>query len=114
MKVRYHWQNEWHYVDLYEDNTAIKFKEFENRAKTSRFMRCVGLKDLNGDLIFEGQSCKNSVGEHGLIMYNDGVFFIAYYEEPAKEYLHQLVVKDKDYCSTGVCNLEITDNSPPR
>jgi hypothetical protein len=64
-----------------------------------------GLRDLNGDRIYRGDVVQNEVEERGVIMYWDGAFCVAYFEEPAKEYLHTLTITDKNYCSTGKVKL---------
>lgn len=53
-KLRYFWKNNWYYIDLYKDNTAIKFKEYEARNKTSVFEFYTGLKDKNNVEIYNG------------------------------------------------------------
>ena len=65
-----------------------------------------GLTDKNGVKIFEGDVCENEVRERGLIMYGDGTFYLSYFEEPANNYLFSFVQTDKDYNSTGVCNIK--------
>ena len=64
-----------------------------------------GLRDLNGDRIHRGDVVQNVVEERGVIMYWDGAFCVAYFDEPAKEYLHTLTITDKNYCSTGQVKL---------
>lgn len=71
-----------------------------------------GLRDLNGDRIYRGDVVRNEVGERGVIMYWDGAFCVAYFDEPAKEYLHTLAITDKNYCSTG--KLKLTKITKPK
>jgi len=64
-----------------------------------------GLRDLKGNRIYRGDVVENEVGERGVVMYWDGSFCVAYFDEPAKEYFHSIIVMDKDYCSTGIVKL---------
>jgi hypothetical protein len=52
-RYRYLWKGQWYYIDFAKDNLAIKFEEYESRAKTSRLIPSTGLKDCKGVEIFE-------------------------------------------------------------
>lgn len=69
-----------------------------------------GLQDKNGVDIYEGDLAINAVGEKGIVKSEDGTFYLYYFDEPAKQYLHLSVIKDKDYNSTGKCDIEVTGN----
>jgi uncharacterized phage protein (TIGR01671 family) len=69
-----------------------------------------GLQDKKAVDIYEGDLAINAVGEKGIIRYKDGAFYLYYFDEPAKQYLHLSVIKDKDYNSTGKCDIEVIGN----
>jgi hypothetical protein len=69
-----------------------------------------GLQDKNGVDIYHGDLAINAVGEKGIVKSEDGTFYLYYFDEPAKQYLHLSVIKDKDYNSTGKCDIEVIGN----
>ena len=88
--------------DMMEQYAQAKVLEALEREDVKIY---TGLRDLNGDRIYRGDVVQNLVEERGVIMYWDGAFCVAYFEEPAKEYLHTLTVTDKNYCSKGKVKL---------
>ena len=98
----YEWIKEEDLHKLMEQYAQAKVLEALEREDVKIY---TGLRDLNGDRIYRGDVVQNLVEERGVIMYWYGAFCVAYFEEPAKEYLHTLTVTDKNYCSTGKVKL---------
>ncbi len=48
-------------------------------------MRGTGMFDVTGVEIFEGDICRNDVKETGVITYNNGSWWIFFFNEPAKQ-----------------------------
>jgi len=52
-KFKYKWKGEWYFIDLYEDNTAEKFAEYESRNKTTRFRQFTNILDSKKNEIYD-------------------------------------------------------------
>ena len=50
LKLKYFWNKEWHYIDLYKDNTRAKFEAYESVNKTSQFYQFTGKTDKNREM----------------------------------------------------------------
>jgi len=49
--MKYRWQQQWYYIDFAKDNLAIKFEEYEYRAKTSRIELMIEDENELSDII---------------------------------------------------------------
>ncbi len=74
LRLRYFCHNEWCYIDLYDHNTAIKFKEYENK-KTSGFYRFTELVTKKGVDIYEGDFI-SLFKETFKVIFKEGHFFL--------------------------------------
>lgn len=64
-------------------NTPVTDEEWNDLV----IMRGSGMFDKNGVELFEGDTCKNHLDEYGMVMYSDGAFWLAFFNEPAKQHL---------------------------
>lgn len=101
--------------ELYSDSIGrlvMNVNMPDGNFELSEAMLWSGLKDLDGIDVYDGDDCENELGERGMIMFSDGVFSIMYFDEPAKQYLHDLIITDNNYCSTGVVKLKVVGHKP--
>lgn len=74
------------------------------------FMRGTGVLDEEMKEIFEGDYCKNELGEHGCITYSDGSFWLMFFDEPAKQHLSDFKKYDKDHADLKITGIRSFNN----
>lgn len=81
-------------VGVYEIITS-NVRITEDECKDLVIMVGSGVLDKNGTEIFEGDLCKNELGEWGLVVWSDGAFWLVYFDNPSKQHLSDFKKDDE-------------------
>ena len=74
IKMRYLWEGKWYFIDFRKDNPHLKFKEFEERPKTTRLYLWTGLLDKNKKEIYAGDVLRDKLGSVAFVSFSNGGF----------------------------------------